>query len=108
MNRYDHKCKWCPFSLWLQKTSLKFVSLSMRQWEKYAEEWKDDYGSLVDRHRRLKQRFDTLTDLLDFDGHSPTLRTDKASKEQWILKSLHDMQIPFDATSHHFGSSHVK
>jgi len=73
---------------------MRFVSLSRRQWEKYAPIWKGDYSDLVDIYRELDRRFTTLCDLLIHDdGLVPSLQIDESEAKQWEFQSVQRMQL---------------
>ena len=93
-NRYNHKCRRRRVESWIDRNALKFISLSRRQWEKYAPMWNAQYPELVKEFRALEQRFYSLSDLLDHDdGLVPSLKVDKDLIQQRNLKYIRRMRV---------------
>ena len=105
---YNAKCRSKRVETWIQRSALKFCSLSLRQWDTHHGRWIASYPELVEEYRELKRRFLMLTDLLCQDRFCPTLRIDSKAKKQYMMQYVHTQQIPIHKESTHFGHSHVE
>ena len=107
--RYDHKCGRKVFEHWLEKTCLKFISLSTGQWKRFEKVWSQQYESLYRQFLKLEEEFMALEPLKFNDkGHCRSLQIDKEARARWMREAMYKMRIPFDKSNHVFGSGHVK